>query len=53
VAKICRKVPHENIYGEASVLENFQKKKLNCDISRREKKRILKLPHFEEEKNRF
>jgi hypothetical protein len=26
VAKIRRKVPHENIHGEASVLENFQKK---------------------------
>jgi hypothetical protein len=26
VAKIRRKVPHENIYGKASVLENFQKK---------------------------
>jgi hypothetical protein len=27
VAKIRQKVPHENIHGEASVLENFQKKK--------------------------
>jgi hypothetical protein len=26
VAKIRRKVPHENIHGEANVLENFQKK---------------------------
>jgi hypothetical protein len=26
VAKIRRKVPHENIHGEATVLENFQKK---------------------------
>jgi hypothetical protein len=27
VAKIRQKVPHENIQGEASVLENFPKKK--------------------------
>jgi hypothetical protein len=52
VAKICRKVPHENIHGEASVLK-LKKKKLNRNISRREKKRVLKSPHFEEEKNRF
>jgi hypothetical protein len=43
----------KNIHGEASILENFQKKKLNRHISRRAKKRVLKLPHFEEEKNRF
>jgi hypothetical protein len=39
VAKIRQKVPHENIHGEASVLQNFQKKKLNYDISKREKKK--------------
>jgi hypothetical protein len=33
----CWKVPHENIYGEASILENFQKK-LNRQIHRRGKK---------------
>jgi hypothetical protein len=31
------KSPHENIHGEASVLENFQKK-LNRHISRKGKK---------------
>ncbi len=39
VAKICRKVPHENIHGETSVLENFPKKKLNRHISKRDKKK--------------
>jgi hypothetical protein len=38
VAKICRKVPHENIHGEASVLENFQKKNNS--------------PHFQEGKKK-
>jgi hypothetical protein len=52
VVKICRKVPHENIHGE-ECFGKFPKKKLNHHISRREKKRVLKSPHFEEEKNRF
>jgi hypothetical protein len=53
VAKIRQKVPHENIHGEANVLKNFQKKKLNHDIFRREKIKVLKSPYFEEENNRF
>jgi hypothetical protein len=55
LTKICRKVPHENIHGEASVLENFPKKKKIATFpgERKKKKRVLKLPHFEEEKNRF
>jgi hypothetical protein len=38
VAKICQKVPHENIHGEVNVLENFQKK--------------TKSPHFQEGKKK-
>jgi hypothetical protein len=52
VEKIRRKVPHENIHSEASVLENFQKKTKSPHFQEG-KKRVLKLPHFEEEKNRF
>jgi hypothetical protein len=46
VAKICEKVPFENIHGEASVLENFQKKRLNHHISRREKKKSFEIATF-------
>jgi hypothetical protein len=38
VAKIRQKVPHENIHGEVSVLENFQNK--------------TKSPHFQEGKKK-
>jgi hypothetical protein len=65
VKKIRWKVPHENIYGEANILENFPKKNeivtfpggekkefWNRHILRR-KKRVLKSPHFEEKKTGF
>jgi hypothetical protein len=45
VAKIRQKVPHENIHGEASVLENIQKK-LNRHISRRGKKKSFEIATF-------
>jgi hypothetical protein len=48
--KIRWKVPHENIHGEASILKIFQKKKLNCHISRRGKKKSFEIATFWEEK---
>ncbi len=54
VTKICWKVPHENIHGEASILEIFQKKIKSPHFQEGKKKRVLKSSHFEEEKrNRF
>jgi hypothetical protein len=38
VTKICSKVPHENIYGEASILENFQKKPKSSHFQEGKKK---------------
>jgi hypothetical protein len=52
VAKIRRKVPHENIHGEASVLENFQKKNQIATFLGG-KKKSFEIVTFEEEKNRF
>jgi hypothetical protein len=52
LAKIRRKVPHENIHGKASVLENFQKKTKSPHFQEG-KKKVMKSPHFEEETNMF
>jgi hypothetical protein len=38
--------PHENRHGEASFLENFQKKELNRHISRRGKKKSFEITTF-------
>jgi hypothetical protein len=50
VTKIRWKVPHENIHGEGSILEKFQKKKLNRHISRRGKKKSFEIVTFWGEK---
>jgi hypothetical protein len=65
VTKIRWKVPHENIHGEASILENFQNKtksphfqegkKKSFEIATfwREKKQVLKSLRFVEDLGRF
>jgi hypothetical protein len=51
VTKIRWKVPHENKYGEASILENFQKNPKSPHFEEG-KKKVLKSSHFEEKKKK-
>ncbi len=53
VTKIRWKVPPKTYMVKWAFWTIFKKKNLNRHISRRGKKRVLKLPHFEEKKNRF
>jgi hypothetical protein len=46
VVKICRKVPHENIHGEASVLENFKKKNQITTFPVGKKKKSFEIATF-------
>jgi hypothetical protein len=52
VAKIRRKVPHESIHGEASVLEIFQKKNQIATFLAG-KKKVLKSSHLRRKKIGF
>ncbi len=53
VTKIRWKVPHENIHGEASVLENFQKKTKSPHFQEGKKKEFWNRHILRRKKNRF